>query len=147
MFLPSRCLDGFQPKFCHRCNMGTFIYWWGQSLHIKVKGHLRLSCKIGWKCKSGLIWKVEVQLEPNLVYWYHMEGENLLTIKGHIPRSKIIWGQVVRWTENVKFTSFERLKSEWNQTWFIYIIRKPLYVHMVKGHIPRSKIIWGQSLR
>ena len=40
--------------------------------HIKVKGHLKSSCKIGWKCENGLIWKVEVQLEPNLVYWYNM---------------------------------------------------------------------------
>ena len=40
--------------------------------HIHFKGHLRSSCKIGRKCKSGLIWKVEVRLEPNLVYWYNM---------------------------------------------------------------------------
>ena len=54
----------------HRCNMGTLICWWGQRLHIKVKGHLRSNCKIGGKCESGLIWKVEVLLEPNMVNWY-----------------------------------------------------------------------------
>ena len=52
---------------------GTLICWLGQRSHIKVKGHLRSSCKIGWKCESGLIWKVEVQLESNLVYWCNME--------------------------------------------------------------------------
>ena len=52
--------------------MGTLICWWGQKPHIKVKGHLRSSCKMGWKYESGLTWKVEVGLEPNLVYWYNM---------------------------------------------------------------------------
>ena len=62
-------------------------------------------------------------------------------VKGHIPRSKVIWGQVVRSAENVKMASFEKLKSDLNQTWFIYIIWKPSYVHVVnrsqikvKGH-------------
>ena len=37
--------------------------------------------------------------------------------------------------------SFEKLKSDLNQTWFIDIILEPSYVHAVKGHIPRSKVI------
>ena len=40
-------------------------------------------------------------------------------VKGHILRSKVIRSQGVRWAQNVKFTSFENLKSDWNQTWFI----------------------------
>ena len=56
--------------------MGTFICWWGQRSHIKVKGHLRSRCKI----------------------------------------------------ENVKVTSFENLKSDWNQTWFVDTICDPLQV-------------------
>ena len=32
----------------------------------------RSSCKIAWKYESCLIWKVEVVLKPNLVYWYNM---------------------------------------------------------------------------
>ena len=28
-------------------------------------------------------------------------------------------GLVVRYAGDVKFTSFEKLKSEWNQAWFI----------------------------
>ena len=69
--LTSTCFDGFQPKLGHRSA-------WEPSFvdevkgHIKVKGHLRSSCMIGWKCESDLIWKVEVRLEPNLVYWYNM---------------------------------------------------------------------------
>ena len=35
------------------------------AVHTKVKGHLRSGCKIDWKCENGLIWKVEVRLEPN----------------------------------------------------------------------------------
>ena len=50
MALSSTCFDGFQPKLVHRCNMGTLICWWGQRSCIKVKGHLRSSCKMWmWK--------------------------------------------------------------------------------------------------
>ena len=47
--------------------MGTFIYSCSQSSYTKIKGHVRSSCKIGWKCENGFIWKVEVQFEPN--FW------------------------------------------------------------------------------
>ena len=30
--------------------------------------------------------------------------------------------------------SFEKLKSDWNQTWFMDTIWDPLYVHAVRGH-------------
>ena len=67
--------------------------------HIKVKGYLRSSCKIGWKCENGLIWKVEVQFEPSLIYWYNMWtficsfSQSLCTkVKGHLKSScKITW--------------------------------------------------------
>ena len=36
-------------------------------------------------------------------------------VKCHIPRSKVIRGQVVRWALNVIFTFFEKLKSDWNK--------------------------------
>ena len=57
-------------------------------------------------------------------------------VRGHIPRSKVIRDQVVRWAENVKFTSFEKLKSDWNQTWFIDTMYESTctHVHEVKGH-------------
>ena len=47
-------------------------------------------------------------------------------------------GQVVRKAENVKMASFEKLKPDLNQTWFIDIIWEQPYVHVVKGHMPRS---------
>ena len=50
-------------------------------------------------------------------------------VRGHI--SKVIWGQVVRLVENVKVASFENLKSDGNQTWFIDTW-EPSYVHVVK---------------
>ena len=43
--------------------------------------------------------------------------------------------------ENVKLASFEKLKSDWNQTWFMGIIYEPSIVDEVEGHIPRSKVI------
>ena len=43
--------------------------------------------------------------------------------------------------------SFEKLKSDWNKTWFADIIWEPSCVHVVKGHIPRSKVTSGQVVR
>ena len=44
-------------------------------------------------------------------------------VKGHLPRSKGIRGQVERWTQNVKFTSFEKVDiSDKNQSWFMDIV-------------------------
>ena len=40
----------------------------------------------------------------------------------------------------MKVVSFEKLKSDWNQTWFVDVIWELSYVHAVKGHIQ------GQSL-
>ena len=41
----------------------------------------------------------------------------------------------------MKVASFEKLKSDLNQTWFIDILWEPSYVHAVKGHILMSKVI------
>ena len=38
----------------------------------------------------------------------------------------------------MKMASFEKLKSDLNQNWFIDIIYEPSQVHAVKGHVPRS---------
>ena len=66
-------------------------------------------------------------------------------------RSKVIYqGQRssdVRYAENVKMASFEKLKSNLNQTWFIDIICEPSYVHAVKIHVSRSNVIGGQVVR
>ena len=106
----------------------------------------RSSCKMwkwkwDWKCESGLIWKVEVRLEPNLVYWYYMEtflcscGQRSYTkVKGHLRSScKIGW--------NVKMASFEKLKSDLNPN----LAYGNLHMFMrSKGHKSKSKVIWGQ---
>ena len=47
----------------------------------------------------------------------------------------------------MKADLFEKLKSNWNQTWFIDTMWDPLYVHAVKGHISRLKVISGQVVR
>ena len=43
----------------------------------------------------------------------------------------VIWG------------SFEKLKSDWNHTRVKDAIGVPLFVNEVKGHVPRSRVIWG----
>ena len=89
----------FEPNLVYWHNTGTFICSCSQRSYTKVKGHLRSSCKIGLKWENGLIWKVEVQLEPNLVYWYNMGififsyGQRSYTkVKGHLKSScRIGW--------------------------------------------------------
>ena len=83
--------------------------------------------------------KLEVWWKPNLVYWYNMGAFICSCSQRSYTRSKVIWGQDVRLAENVKYTLFEKLKSNWNQTWFIDIMWEPSYVHDIRGHIPRSK--------
>ena len=41
----------------------------------------------------------------------------------------------------MKMASFEKLKSDLKQTWFIDIICELSYVHAVQGHVSRSKVI------
>ena len=82
-------------------------------------------------------WVIDATWEPSFVD----------EVKGHISRSKVIWGQFVSQAENVKVASFEKLKSDLNQTWFIDITWEPSYVHAVEGHKLRSKVIWGQFVR
>ena len=89
------------------------------------------SWKSDWNQTS---WFIDIIWEPSYVHG----------VKGQIPRSKVIWGQVVRQTENVKVVSFEKLKFDLNQTWLIDIIWEYSYVHAVKGRIPRSNVICGQ---
>ena len=39
------------------------------------------------------------------------------------------------------WVSFEKLMSNYNQTWVKDVIGVPSYVNEVKGHVPRSRII------
>ena len=41
----------------------------------------------------------------------------------------------------VIWVSFEKLKSDWNQTWVKGAIRVSLYVNEVNGHVSRSRVI------
>ena len=97
----------------------------------------------------GLVWKVEVRLEPNLVYGYKMGTFICWWGQGHILRSKVIWGQVGRKVENEKlviWVSFEKLKSDWNQTWFMDIKWEPSYVDEVKVTLgQRSSEVWKKG--
>ena len=56
--------------------------------------HLKSWSLIGTKVVIDKIW------DPLYVH----------VVKGHIPMSEVIRGQVVRWAQNVKFTSFEKLE-------------------------------------
>ena len=85
------------------------------SLVSKVYQGQRSSCKIGWKCENGLIWKVEVWFEPNLVYWYDMGTficscgqRSQIKVKCHLRSTwKIPWKCKfwLIWIHNVQHTS------------------------------------------
>ena len=107
-----------------------------------VKGHLGASCEIGWKCESSLFWKVEIWLELKLRLWIQY-GTLCMFIQPTViyPWSKVIRGQVVRWTQNVKFRSYEKLKSDWRQTSFVNIMKEPSHVQEVEGHLRSTSMI------
>ena len=58
-------------------NMETFICSCGQRSQIKVKGHLRSTCKITWKSKFGLICILQDQLELSSQVWGSRSDVNL----------------------------------------------------------------------
>ena len=88
-----------EPNLACWYNMGPFVCSCIQRSYMKVKGHQRSSCKIGSKCKIHLIWRVEVGLEPNLVYWYNVRTftcswgqRSQMKVKGHVRLiCKIAW--------------------------------------------------------
>ena len=53
-----------KPNLVYWYNVGTFTCSWSQRSQIKVKGHVRSTCKIAWKCKIWLFCILEDQLEP-----------------------------------------------------------------------------------
>ena len=89
----------FEPHLVYLYNMETSICSCSQRSCTKVKGHLRSSCKIGWKYENGLIWKLEVRFESHLVYWCNVETStcscsqrSCTKVKGHLRSScKIGW--------------------------------------------------------
>ena len=68
-------------------------------------------------------WVIGAAWEPSFV----------AEVKGHMSRSKVIWGQVVKWAKNVEIMAlFEKLKSDWNQTWFVHIrFQNKAYLYFV----------------
>ena len=65
---------------------------------------------------SGLLWEVEVQLQPNLGQRCNRVPSYVNEVKGHIPRSRVIWGQVTwKMLLFVIWVSFEKLKSDWDR--------------------------------
>ena len=110
--------------------------------HIKVKGHLRSSWS--WNCESELIWKIEVQLEPNLVYWWYV-GPFLCLCS---QRSHIKVKCPLRSNYNISWNCESGLiwKIEvWLEPILVYCNVGP-FVCLCKGHITRSKIIRGQAV-
>ena len=118
--------------------------------HIKVKGNLRSSYKIGWKCESGLIWKVEVGLEPNLVYWYNIGtvicscGQRSYTkVKDHLrSRFKIGWKceNGLIWKVKVRFELILVIDIIWEPS-YVYVVKGSQI--KVKGHLRSTcKITW-----
>ena len=60
-----------------------------------------------------------------------------------------VWGgglfqSIPVWLGFVIRVSFEKLKSDFNQTWFKVAKGIPSNDNEVKGYVPRSRVIWGQ---
>ena len=91
---------------------------------------------------SALLWRIEVRLQPNFgqrcngvpSYVYEIKGK----VRDHLRSSYVEMLVFVIWV------SFEKLKSDWNQPWVKDAIGVLLYVNEVRGHVPRSRVIWGQ---
>ena len=60
------------------------------------------------------------------VTWEHSFVDE---VKGHISRSKVILGKVVRSVENVKVASFEKFKSDLNT----FVITQTFYLQKVEA--------------
>ena len=133
---------------------GNPHFWWGQRSYIKVKGHLRSSCKICWKCENGLIWKVKVWFEPNLVYWYHMwtficscSQRSCTKVNCHLRscckkgwkcENGLIWKVEVRFEPNLVYW--------YNMKTFICLCVHRSQIK-VKGHLRSTcKITWNVNL-
>ena len=79
--------------------MGPFVCSCSQRSYTEVKDHQRSSCKMGSKYNIHFIWKVEVRLEPNWVYWYNVRiftctrgQRSQIKVKGHVRSTcKIAW--------------------------------------------------------
>ena len=110
---------------------------------VKVaKGHIPRSKSSDVKMKAENVKmvsfeKVKVRSEPNLVYKYNMGcfacscSQNSYTkVKGY-QRSSCKMGLNL----TVKFTTFEKLKFDCNQTWFIdNYMKESKPVYEVRGH-------------
>ena len=57
-------------------------------------------------------------------------------LRDHFLQVKKYWRKEILFTRILALMAlFEKLMSDWNQTWFIDIIWEPSYVHGVKGHM------------
>ena len=87
---------------------------------------------------SGLLWKVEVRLQCGFLHMLMRSkvmhqglGSSEVKLSGKCWFS-LFWSPLKTW------------KSGWNQTWVKDTMEVALYVNEVKGHVPRSRVIWGQ---
>ena len=90
----------------------TFICSCGQRSQIKVKGHLRSTCKIIWKCKFGLICILEDQLELPKQVWGSRSDVNL-----HHPQTATAGNSAtlaVRGPQSIIILSLSRGKQKSN---------------------------------
>ena len=95
--------------------------------------------------KNGLQSKRYIQLEPNLGHRWYMKSRSCWRgqrspgeVKGHLRSNCIICSKC-------PFPS--QTFTNWNQTWVIDESRKAAHNDEVKGHLPRSKVNWGEAVK
>ena len=113
--------------------MWTFICWWDQRSRIKVKGYRR-SYKKGWKCEIAKYEKLKSNWKQTWFMDTIWDPLYVYGVRGHLLRSKAIRGQVVRWTQDIKFPSFEKIIEFQFEPNFVYWQNTTTYT-----------CSWGQS--
>ena len=111
-------------------------------------------CLLLWKQVNVCIYFPHTLMDFNETWVIDVRWKPLFIdeAKGHIPRAKVISGQVLRLAKNVKFSSIEKLKSNWNQTCFkssrfkfsTFLCYGIHLVHMLKQSVRAQK--WATLL-
>ena len=126
----------------HKCIWLTFTLCCHQGSSVKVKGHLRSNVK--FTCKTLLL---QITSEPLSLLWPNLGHRciwgavTLCCHQGHMLRSKVIWGHLLKFTCKILM---------WQITLSLLLHYQPNMGHyafkgfLVGGNERRSKIIFGK---
>ena len=98
---PVKTVYPIKPNLGHRWIMKSRSCWRGQRSPGEVKGHLRSNCIICSKCpfpsQTFTNWNQTWVIDESGKAAHNDE------VKGHLPRSKVNWGEAVKYVPNVHF--------------------------------------------